>query len=41
MEEKFKSEVLIPSLEEKKVKLKQIRDFNKKYDIGEIKKHEQ
>lgn len=41
MEEKYKSEVLIPSLEEKKIKLKEIRDLHKKYDIEEIKKHEQ
>lgn len=40
MEERYQSQVLLPSLEEKKTKLKEIRDFHKRYDIDTIKDHE-
>jgi len=37
MEQRFQSEVMIPSLEEKKSKLKQLREFHKNYDTEAIK----
>jgi hypothetical protein len=40
MEEKYKSQILLPSLEQKKNKLKEIRDFHKRYDVDTIKDHE-
>jgi hypothetical protein len=40
MEDRYRSEVLIPALEEKKIKLKEIREFSRKYDLTEIMKHE-
>jgi hypothetical protein len=40
MEQKYHSEVLLPFLEEKKNKLKQLREFHKGYEIDAIKEHE-
>ena len=40
MEERYNSEVLLPTLEEKKSKLKQLREFHKNYDLEAIKEHE-
>lgn len=33
MEQKYQSEVLLPTLEEKKNKLRQLREFHKNYDL--------
>lgn len=40
MENKYQSEVLLPSLEEKKNKLKQLREFHKNYGLDAIREHE-
>jgi hypothetical protein len=40
MEQRYQSQILLPSLEEKKTKLKEIRDFHKRYDVETIKDHE-
>ena len=40
MEQRYQSQILLPSLEEKKTKLKEIRDFHKRYDVETIKEHE-
>ena len=39
-EEKFQSQMVIPILEEKKKKLKEIRQIKKAVDISELKNHE-
>jgi hypothetical protein len=36
MEQRYHSEVMLPSLEEKKNKLKHLREFHKKYDSDAI-----
>lgn len=40
MEKRYQSQILLPSLEEKKNKLKEIRDFHRRYDVETIKEHE-
>lgn len=39
MEKRYQSEVLLPSLEEKKNKLRQLRQFHKNYDLEAIRQH--
>ena len=40
MQTKYQSEVMLPSLEEKKNKLKQLREFHKNYGLDAIREHE-
>lgn len=40
MEQRYQSEVVLPSLEEKKSRLKQLRDFHSRYDLEAVKEHE-
>jgi hypothetical protein len=36
MEKRYQSEVLLPSLEEKKNKLRQLREFHQNYDLEAV-----
>ena len=40
MEHRYQSEIMLPSLEEKKNKLKQLREFHQKYELDAVKEHE-
>lgn len=40
LEEKYQTEIFMPSLEEKKKKLKEIREMSKNFNVEDINNHE-